>query len=179
MYDIYKKIKPKEEFYSEWEDEKLAQLTNDLKEHIYNKYVTKCKVFQRDGFKCQNVNCITPESELTMHHIKFQKNGGTNKSNNCITLCRTCHKAFHRGKSVITFPDVEYLPSKISGHTFRLSESDKIDWKKVCAKMRDFRKSIKQECGINVSKYKLALMMRWLFVPYHDLEDYDDDEMGV
>lgn len=176
MYEIYKKVKSREEFYDEWEDEKLSQLSQELKDHIYNKYLVKCEVFQRDGFKCQNVDCKTPDSELTMHHIKFQKNGGTNKANNCVTLCKSCHKYFHRGKGPITFPDVEYLPKKIAGHTFRISESDEIDWKKVCAKMKQLRKSLKHECGVTVSKYRMALLMRWLFIPYYNFDDYDDTD---
>ena len=75
-YVVYKQVKSKEEFFTTWNNETFENLTEQLKEYIYKKYLIKCNVFQRDNFQCQNLDCQTPNSPLTIHHIKWQKNGG-------------------------------------------------------------------------------------------------------
>ena len=35
--------------------------------------------------------------EMNVHHLESRKTGG-NAPNNLITLCETCHKAYHRGE---------------------------------------------------------------------------------
>ena len=61
-------------------------------------------VLFRDGHVCQCCKGKSKDPVLNVHHIESRKTGG-DAPNNLITLCETCHKAFHKG-------EIE-LPSKI------------------------------------------------------------------
>ena len=54
-------------------------------------------VFARDGHKCQHCKGKSGDKILNVHHLESRKTGG-NAPNNLITLCETCHKAYHRGE---------------------------------------------------------------------------------
>ena len=54
-------------------------------------------VLARDGHKCQHCNGKSKDPILNVHHLESRKTGG-NAPNNLITLCETCHKAYHRGE---------------------------------------------------------------------------------
>ena len=54
-------------------------------------------VLARDGHKCQHCKGRSKDPILNIHHIESRKIGG-NAPNNLITLCETCHKAYHRGE---------------------------------------------------------------------------------
>jgi 5-methylcytosine-specific restriction endonuclease McrA len=54
-------------------------------------------VLERDGNRC--TVCGTKGSKknpLTMHHVKYRRNGGTNDPDNLVTLCKTCHELWHK-----------------------------------------------------------------------------------
>ena len=53
-------------------------------------------VLERDGHKCQHCKGKSKDPILNVHHIESRKTGGDSPSN-LITLCETCHKAYHRG----------------------------------------------------------------------------------
>lgn len=53
-------------------------------------------VLARDGHKCQHCKGKSGDKILNVHHLESRKTGG-NAPNNLITLCETCHKAYHRG----------------------------------------------------------------------------------
>ena len=53
-------------------------------------------VLSRDSHKCQHCKGKSGDNVLNVHHIESRKTGG-DAPNNLITLCETCHKAFHRG----------------------------------------------------------------------------------
>ena len=53
-------------------------------------------VLARDGHKCQHCKGKLKDPILNVHHIESRKTGGDSPSN-LITLCETCHKAYHRG----------------------------------------------------------------------------------
>ena len=59
---------------------------------------TRAMVLDRDGHKCQHCNGRTKDSKLEVHHIIFRSHGGSDDSDNLITLCHTCHKKLHEGK---------------------------------------------------------------------------------
>jgi hypothetical protein len=62
-------------------------------------------VLARDGHKCQHCGGKSGDKILNIHHLESRRTGG-NSPDNLITLCKTCHKAYHCG---------EYeLPLKIS-----------------------------------------------------------------
>lgn len=54
-------------------------------------------VLARDGHVCQHCHGKSKDKILNVHHLESRKTGG-NAPNNLITLCETCHKAYHAGK---------------------------------------------------------------------------------
>lgn len=54
-------------------------------------------VLFRDNHTCQHCKGKSKDPILNVHHIESRKTGG-NAPNNLITLCETCHKAYHNGK---------------------------------------------------------------------------------
>lgn len=54
-------------------------------------------VLARDGHICQHCKGKSRNPILNVHHIESRQTGG-NAPNNLITLCETCHKAYHRGE---------------------------------------------------------------------------------
>ena len=54
-------------------------------------------VLARDNHQCQHCKGKSKDSILNVHHLESRKTGG-NAPNNLITLCETCHKAYHRGE---------------------------------------------------------------------------------
>ena len=53
-------------------------------------------VLFRDGHKCQCCKGKSKDKILNVHHIESRKTGG-DAPNNLITLCETCHMAYHAG----------------------------------------------------------------------------------
>lgn len=54
-------------------------------------------VLFRDGHKCCHCHGKSKDTILNVHHLESRKTGG-DAPNNLITLCETCHKAYHAGK---------------------------------------------------------------------------------
>lgn len=57
---------------------------------------TREYVLFRDGHKCQHCKGKSKDFVLNVHHIESRQTGGDSPSN-LITLCETCHKAYHKG----------------------------------------------------------------------------------
>jgi len=66
-------------------------------------------VLFRDHHTCQHCLGKSKDKILTVHHIESRKRGG-NAPNNLITLCETCHSAYHKG-------EIEFEASR--GKSFR------------------------------------------------------------
>jgi len=171
-YEIFRKKLSKEEYFQSWDSDNYNNLTEALRERIYEKYLIKAEVFQRDEFACANIECEFPDSPLTLHHVKFQKNGGKDSERNCVTLCKTCHQGYHRGKRSFTLADKKELPSHMRGHTFKVSVDESVDWKKVKAEMKKLRKTLISE-RVYLSMEDLALLMKF-FDMVIDSESDDD-----
>ena len=54
-------------------------------------------VLWRDGHTCHHCHGKSGDKILNVHHLESRKTGG-NSPSNLITLCETCHKAYHRGE---------------------------------------------------------------------------------
>ena len=54
-------------------------------------------VLFRDGHVCRHCRGRSKDPFLNVHHLESRKTGG-DAPNNLITLCETCHKAYHAGK---------------------------------------------------------------------------------
>ena len=57
-------------------------------------------VLFRDEHRCCHCRGKSNDPILTVDHLESRKTGG-NAPNNLITLCETCHKAYHAGKIVL------------------------------------------------------------------------------
>ena len=53
-------------------------------------------VFHRDNHQCQYCHGKSKDDVLNVHHIESRQTGG-NRPDNLITLCRYCHKQYHKG----------------------------------------------------------------------------------
>ena len=62
---------------------------------------TREYVLFRDGHICQCCKGKSKDNRLNVHHIESRKTGG-DAPNNLITLCETCHMAYHQGKTELT-----------------------------------------------------------------------------
>ena len=54
-------------------------------------------VLAMDGHKCIHCKGKSKDQILNVHHLESRKTGG-NSPSNLVTLCETCHKAYHRGE---------------------------------------------------------------------------------
>lgn len=72
-------------------------------------------VLFRDGHTCRCCKGKSKDKILNVHHIESRKTGG-DAPNNFITLCETCHKAYHRGK--LTLPENAKRGQKYSDAAF-------------------------------------------------------------
>lgn len=86
--------------------------TQLLKAQVTNQSVPQCIDYQqgeqmgfwnvreyvlfRDDHKCQCCKGKSKDPILNVHHIESRKTGG-DAPNNLVTLCETCHKAYHLG----------------------------------------------------------------------------------
>ena len=61
-------------------------------------------VLWRDGHKCRNCSGKTKDTVLEVHHLVQRKDGGSDRPDNLITLCKTCHDAYHRGEIKLDKP---------------------------------------------------------------------------
>lgn len=59
-------------------------------------------VLYRDNHECQYCHGKSKDIILNVHHIESRKTGG-DAPNNLITLCETCHKAYHGGEIKLNF----------------------------------------------------------------------------
>jgi len=58
-------------------------------------------VFFRDGHKCRHCNGKSKDPVLQTHHIVSRQVGG-DRPDNLLTLCKTCHDAYHAGDITLT-----------------------------------------------------------------------------
>ena len=91
-----------------------AKIKNpDIKNEQYQKGVqygfenVKAYVLSRDNYKCQ-CNKKGCTDRLEVHHIIFRSNGGSNSSDNLITLCSKHHKSLHTGKLSIDVKNTKF-----------------------------------------------------------------------
>lgn len=54
-------------------------------------------ILLRDKHTCQNCHGESNDNRLEIHHIIRKVDEGTNKTDNLITLCHTCHEGHHKG----------------------------------------------------------------------------------
>lgn len=70
-------------------------------------------VLWRDGHKCQHCHGRSKDSILEVHHLLQRKDGGSDRPDNLITLCSTCHNGYHQGQFTLKKPKAGF-----KGETF-------------------------------------------------------------
>ena len=108
---------------------------------------TKEIVLYRQNCRCPISNTLLDPSndggsnqgeEWNAHHIKPREQGGYNDPENCVVLCRVCHKRIHKIQKA--FPNENYYQAKK-----RLDDIVKIknEYSLVINTERDFAKALK------------------------------------
>ena len=72
-------------------------------------------VLWRDGHKCRNCSGKTKDTVLEVHHLVQRKDGGSDRPDNLITLCKTCHDAYHRGEIKLSKPKKGFKDATFMG----------------------------------------------------------------
>ena len=60
-------------------------------------YNVKAYVKHRDNYTCQHCKGKSKDKILQVHHIRGKKEGATNRPEELITVCKTCHEKHHKG----------------------------------------------------------------------------------
>lgn len=68
---------------------------------------TKAMVLNRDVYTCQLCRGRRKDSKLEVHHILYRSQGGSDDSDNLVTLCHSCHKDLHAGKKTLSLAGKE------------------------------------------------------------------------
>ena len=89
-FDVHKIINPR--VHSFW-----YQLGPQFQSQNIKMYVKK-----RDGYKCQCCNSRDIPN-LTVHHIIQKFDGGSDRPDNLVTVCRKCHDDIHAGKIKLNY----------------------------------------------------------------------------
>ena len=78
----------------------------------------KAYILSRDGYKCQcgKNGC---SDELQVHHIIFRSDGGSDRPDNLITLCKKHHKTLHDGKWSLSVKKHQSLKSATTMNVIR------------------------------------------------------------
>lgn len=63
---------------------------------LYGFENAKAYVLTRDNYACQC--CKAKKGTLHVHHIVYRSKGGSDDTDNLITLCKNCHAKLHRGE---------------------------------------------------------------------------------
>ena len=81
----------------------------------------RSRIFTRDGFKCRNKKCKTPEAQLHCHHLYYSSKLKVWQlpDNAYLTLCEFCHETIKQEqkiyeKALITsIYDLGFIPDDI------------------------------------------------------------------
>lgn len=66
--------------------------------NTYNFWNNRYYIFTRDNYKCVICKGKSKDSILRTHHIIQRKDGGSNRVDNLVTVCNTCHEKYHKGE---------------------------------------------------------------------------------
>lgn len=69
-------------------------------------------VKHRDNYKCQHCKGKSGNNKLEVHHIIHRNDGGTDDTNNLITLCHECHTMHHKEKMKLKLPSKKTLTKR-------------------------------------------------------------------
>jgi len=95
-------------------------------------------VLYRDNHTCQHCKGKTKDVKLNTHHIIPRNKGGTNKPDNLITLCKTCHNKLHKNEIVLNIK---------SKNTFKAETFMSIIRWKIVDRLRELYKDVEITYG--------------------------------
>ena len=105
IFNLLKKILPISKVVIEYSSFDIQKLKNpDIEGEEYQNgeqkgfYNVREYVLWRDGHVCQNCKGKSGDVILEAHHIIHREDGGSDRPENLITLCDTCHTSYHKGK---------------------------------------------------------------------------------
>ncbi len=106
-------------------------------------------VLYRDNHICQACNGKSKDKVLNVHHIESRQTGG-DRPDNLITLCETCHKAYHKGK----------LELKVKKHKAFKTETvmSILRWK-IVNKLRELGNAVSITYGYLTKSARIALKL--------------------
>jgi hypothetical protein len=76
---------------------------------MFGYYNIKQYILSRDNYTCQYCKGKSKDSKLQVHHIIPRSQGGSNRPNNLLTLCKTCHDKLHAGNIKLTKRHIKNL----------------------------------------------------------------------
>ena len=82
-------------------------------------YNVKAYVRHRDNYTCQHCKGKSKDKILQVHHIRGRKEGATDRPEELITVCRTCHKKHHNGTITITAKPIKTFKAETFMSTVR------------------------------------------------------------
>jgi hypothetical protein len=107
-------------------------------------------VLYRDNHICQACNGKSKDKILNVHHVTPRADGGTDKPDNLITLCESCHKAYHKGK----------IKLSIKKHkTFKAETIMSILRWKIVNKLRELGNTVSITYGYLTKSARIALKL--------------------
>jgi hypothetical protein len=62
----------------------------------------KAYVLSRDQYTCQYCKNKNKDPHLEIHHIVYKSQGGSDRPDNLLTLCKTCHEKLHKNQIKLT-----------------------------------------------------------------------------
>lgn len=80
-------------------------------------YNTVAFVLSRDGYTCQICKGKKKDPKLHAHHIIYRSRGGSNKQDNLLTLCKTCHDQIHAGTVKLTAKQLSAVKKSLKDAT--------------------------------------------------------------
>lgn len=63
-------------------------------------------VLHRDGHTCQHCHGKSKDEILQVHHIRGKAEGATDRPEELLTVCKTCHSKHHKGVNVIPVREI-------------------------------------------------------------------------
>lgn len=90
-------------------------------------YNVKEYVLHRDGHICQHCKGKSKDKRLQVHHIRGKKEGATNRPEELITVCKTCHDNHHKGINPISIKKIKTFKPETFMSTVRWKLVDLLD----------------------------------------------------
>ena len=80
-------------------------------------------------------------------------------------------KKTNKKTPIKTWARASQIPPEFVGHTFQVHKEEKLDWKTVKFELAKLRKSLKSQHGISLTWKQIAILMKFLTIPYNEWDD--------